>query len=434
MTVFWLLLGLLTILAIAFAITPLLGTSKIDQTSPQSKELNIDITKRQLAELDRDLQDGLLDTTEYSSAKTDLERTLLQNVETATSKLGDSHKKPVLTIALLAISLPLVAALTYWKTGVPQLATYDPSAVQQQQTNQQPHQQQQHSQDPTEADFNQMISGLEAKLQQDPDDVEGWLMLAKTYQVLKQLDNARDAYSQVLRLQPENTRALVSYADILAITGGGTVAGQPYEMVLKALKIDPTMVEARWLAGIAETEMGNLDNALGYWVPLQQQLAQSRPELAAELGKQIDNAKTTLGGTSTIDVPGKNIAQNAAQKPESSTANVKIIVTVKLADALQQLVSADDTVFVYAKAMQGPGMPLAAKKIKVSDLPITITLDDSMAMMPQMTLSSFDLVKVGARVSRSGQATATTGDLSGEQINIKPGQQDQVNIVINSVL
>lgn len=430
MTLFWLLLGLLTILAILFAIFPLLQANKNNQDSPLSKDLNIDITRRQLLELEADLKEGLIEQTEYDSAKTDLERTLLQNIETSTVHLDDPNKntKPMLTIALLAISLPVVAALTYWKTGTPQLATYDPSAVQQQPQGQQ-HQQTQHTQDPTEADFNQMISGLEAKLQQDPENVEGWLMLAKTYQVLKRLNEASEAYIQVLRLQPENTRALVSYADILAITSGGAVAGKPYEMVKKALKIDPTMIEARWLAGIAESELGNLDNALSYWVPLQQQLSQSRPELAAELGKQIDRAKSLLSGTAVTSSQD----QDTTQQPINS-ASKTITVNIKIADALQQLVDPDDTVFVYAKAMQGPGMPLAAKKIKVSDLPLTVILDDSMAMTPEMALSSFDQVKIGARVSRSGQTTAAAGDLSGEQINITSGQEDQVDIVINTVL
>ncbi len=430
MTLFWLILVLLTILAILFTVTPLLWTSESNQVSVQRKDLNIKISKQQLAELEQDLVNGLIDQAQYDSAKTDLERSLLQDIELSPAQNIQTSKKPVFTIAALAIALPLTAALIYWKTGSPQLATYDPATAlqqQQQHPNQQPPQ---HSQNPTAEDFDQMISGLVAKLQQDPDNVEGWLMLAKSYQVMQRLEEASYAYGQVLRLQPENTRALVSSADIMAMTQGGAVAGEPYEMIKKALKLNPAMVEARWLAGIAETELGNLDNALSFWVPLQQELAQTRPELATELGNQINAAKTHLAGSAPV---ATSTDTNTAQQT-TNDAPKSLTVNITLSERLLQLVSPDDTVFIYAKAMQGPGMPLAAKKVKVSDLPITITLDDSMAMMPQMSLSSFDLVKIGARVSKSGQASAMAGDLSGEQIDIKPGQEGQVNIVINTVL
>jgi len=250
----------------------------------------------------------------------------------------------------------------------------------------------------------------------------------------KQYGNAARAMERVVALEGEkDPNLLLQYADALAMANDGRVAGKPAEFVHKALKLKPDYPEALWLAGIAASQSDNLADAIVYWRKAVA-LLDDQPESQAELKKQIEIAEeklTSLGGTVP---PAETAAASSPQKkPAKAASGASISVTVALSPTLADKVSPDDAVFIYARAASGPPMPLAATRTTVARLPVTITLDDSQAMMPQMKLSSFPQVVVGARVSKSGQAIPQPGDLEGVTDPVSPTSTPEVKVVIDSV-
>ena len=248
-------------------------------------------------------------------------------------------------------------------------------------------------------------------------------MLARSYMSLEQFDKAVGAYEKLHALVGDNPEVLVRYADALAMTQNRKISGKPYALIKTALEQDPANAQANWMAGLAEEELGNYSAALKHWQTVRPLLT-TQPQLLQTLDSMIARAKSQISGVA--------VAPLAVEQPAVKTAvSEKITVSVELSPELAAMAQPADTVFIFAQAMQGPPMPLAVSRQQVKDLPITVTLDDSMAMMPQMKLSAYEQVKVGARVSKSGQAMPSSGDLSGSVDSIKPGQDEPVRILIN---
>ncbi len=280
----------------------------------------------------------------------------------------------------------------------------------------------------------QAIAKLEERLREDPDNAEGWYMLARSYVAEKQYGNAARAMERVVALEGEkDPNLLLQYADALAMANDGRVAGKPAEFVHKALKLKPDYPEALWLAGIAASQSDNLADAIVYWRKAVA-LLDDQPESQAELKKQIEIAEEKLVSLGGAVPPAETAAASSLQQePANAASGASISVTVALSPTLADKVSPDDAVFIYARAASGPPMPLAATRTSVARLPVTVTLDDSQAMMPQMKLSSFPQVIVGARVSKSGQATPQPGDLEGITDPVAPTSTPKVKVIIDSV-
>ncbi|MEW8240540.1 MAG: c-type cytochrome biogenesis protein CcmI, partial [Candidatus Thiodiazotropha taylori] len=190
-----------------------------------------------------------------------------------------------------------------------------------------------------------------------------------------------------------------------------------------------------WLAGILAYQSTDYQSAILRWDTLRTSLTPQSAELESVNGA-IDDARKQLGmEPEEAELPSivKKQQPKAQPQPAAAAANEAIKVAVSLSPELQAKTKPNDLVFIYAKAVSGPPMPLAAVRKKVSDLPISISLDDSMAMMPQMKLSGFNEVVVGARISMSGSPTAQAGDLEGEIQPVAPGSAETVQVVINSV-
>lgn len=260
----------------------------------------------------------------------------------------------------------------------------------------------------------QAIAKLEQRLEEDPDNAEGWFMLARSYVAEKEFTKAAHAMERVLEIEgDDDPQLLLQYADALAMANGGRVAGKPEAVIHKALKLKPDYPEALWLAGIAESQNDRIPQALVYWRKAVA-LLEDQPDAQAELKNQIALAEKKLKSLGGETSTATQIA-TAPQVKSAPAAEVaaSISVTVSLGEAVAANARPDDAVFIYARAASGPPMPLAATRTTVSALPVTVTLDDSQAMMPQMKLSSFPQVIVGARISKSGQAIPQPGDLEG---------------------
>lgn len=386
--------AVLVLIALALVLRPLLARGA-SAGGMANDEVNLRVLRDQSRELDNDLRIGVLSAEQHQNAKAELERRVLDEVQVA--EHAQSHGgRSLATAVSIGVALPALAALLYFQLGTPQGLDAKPHVVDA-------------ASSITQSDFEQMTAKLASRLAKNPDDVEGWSMLGQAYRALDKLDESATAWSRAAALKPENATILADYAEALAIARQGRLAGEPTQLLTRALKIDPRNAKALALAGGAAFERGDYNKAIARW---EQLLAQSAddPEMVQALNTGIAEARARLTG-----------------KPKPAAT---ISGTVSLSPTLATLARPDDSVFVFVRAAKGPRMPLAITRVQVKNLPYDFRLDDSMAMVPEMKLSNFSEVVVAARVSRSGAAQPVPGDLEGASAVIKPGA-DGIRVVID---
>jgi cytochrome c-type biogenesis protein CcmH len=282
----------------------------------------------------------------------------------------------------------------------------------------------------TQAEITAMVDTLAQRMKEKPDDPVGWTMLANAYSALQRFPEADAAYKKATALSPNNAQLLADHADVLAMIQGRSAAGEPLKLIERALAIEPNNLKALALAGSAAFERKDFPAALGYWGKARKLAPEG--EFASSLDASIAEIKQAAPGAVAMVMGGMPVAPSVAASSPAVTSSAAITGTVSLAPALLVRAAPTDTVFIFARAAEGPRMPLAIVKKQVSDLPFTFQLDDSTAMSPQMKLSNFADVVVGARISKSGQATPTAGDLTGQSAPLKTGSS-AVTLVIDSV-
>ncbi len=263
-----------------------------------------------------------------------------------------------------------------------------------------------------------MVDQVSAQVQKNPKDATAWAMLAHSYDMLGKFSEASKAYATLVELLPEDAQVLADYADSLAVAHGRTLKGQPLVLINKALALDPKNVKALALAGAAAYEGKDYSEALGYWE--RARAASTEPEFTRQIEASIAEAKALGSGTTPAKGDGK-AAGNQAQGPAAAGAFVSGRLSVS--EALKSKTSPDDTVFIFARPVQGSRMPVALLRKQVRDLPLDFTLDDSMAMVPDRSLSTLSDVVIGARISKRGDATPQAGDLQGLSAPVSVGSK-----------
>ena len=439
MTIFWTLTAALTVLALAHVLPALLrsrpATGSPNETLRRTSTLAI--LREQAALLDAELAAGSLDAQQHRAAREDIERRVLEETDLLTpATVARNKNHPGMTPAyrpwksawLIGLGVPLLVATIYSRIGSPGVIEAPPA----------PTMASLGADNVTDAQVEEMVAQLAAAMAQKPDDLAGWTLLARTYAVLQRFPDASKAYARASALAPNDAQLLADHADVLAMLQDQKLAGEPERLVTRALQIDPKNLKALALAGGAAYEAGLYPQAIEYWT-LARQLAPSGTPFTDNLDRSLVDARNVLqGGT-----PGAAMASESAAVPqETSTvdgapnqataSSAQVAGTVSLSPALEAQVSATDTVFIFARAAEGPRMPLAILRRTVADLPIRFTLDDAMAMSPAMKLSNFPIVVVGARVSKSGNALPSAGDLSGQVTGVRMGAQG-LQIVIDTV-
>lgn len=413
---FWILTVAMILFGLGFVIPPLL--SKKVAASVASDELNIAIYRQKLAELDRNEEN--LDEEQLKLARQEMEQGLLQDVDSQPDHAPATPLQPktrLMVAAIVAVMLPLAALLLYAELSPKQwtqMVEYDPAMAR----------------TAVKAKANlpsidEMVTRLEAKLQKNPTDPKGWALLGRSYFIMGRYNEAANSYAQANKLSGEkDIDILADYAESLAMADNGKLQGKVVgQLLTQALSLQPRHPKSLWLAGSAAFQAGKYKNAIRHWGSLLEMHPDKSNEGAQVLQKQIAEARARLG-----DDGGKT-SPPVAQKPSMGKTVVK--VSVKLDDALKAKASPTDTVFIFARAVQGPPMPLAIVKKQVKDLPITVSLNDAMAMMPKMSMSSFKQIYIGVRVSKTGNATPQSGDLQGHSTPISTGKAQKVKITIN---
>ena len=271
----------------------------------------------------------------------------------------------------------------------------------------------------------QALAELRTHLQQQPDDLQGWMLLAQTSSMLRQPADARDAFDHALKLAPNNAEAMIGWAENDSMTRSDhRIEGRALELLKRAVQLHPDSQRGLWLLGISNFQRGEYREAAATWRLLQPQL-EPGSNVAKAVAEQIAVADVRAGGAPAGAPP----SSAAATAPQGAALQVQ----VALAPALKDKLAPGDALFVYARAENGPPMPLAVAKLDPAQLPTTVTLTDAMAMTPAFKLSSVERVFVGARISHSGQPVAQPGDLEGDAGVVAADRKTPVKISIDKV-
>jgi cytochrome c-type biogenesis protein CcmH len=257
-----------------------------------------------------------------------------------------------------------------------------------------------------------MLGELRRKLDANPQDADGWSMLGRSYLMLGRHGEAAQALEKLRALRPDDAQVLVDLADAKAMVAGRNLKGEPEALITRALQLDPRNLKALALAGTIAFDRGDWLVAVKHWEDAIA-VGGSEGELAANLRAGIDEARVRAGQPRAVAPGASAAATSAAGSAPLAIAAAQVSGRVTLAPALAAQAGPDDTVFVFARAADGPRMPLALLKKRVADLPFDFVLDDSLSMSPAARLSGAAQVVVGARISKSGQAMPQPGDLQG---------------------
>ena len=364
-----------------------------DTAEPNRTDINVGIAKSQARELKQRLERGEISEEDYADEKARLETGLARDIESeekqATSAKGQWLLWPV------AISIPVAAGALYLALGTPE--AFDPNSrvappVAQPQQQQVP-------------DMQAIISRIEQRLEEQPNDAVGWFMLGRAHLSLGDYTQAEGALRRSLELDASNVDVRIRLADAIALTQGRRLDGEPTEILKGVLEDQPNHPQALWLYGTALSQNDEPAEAIVVWQRLLPQL-RADPQAVAEIEKLIADANSQLPAAERVVI--------TEQETDTNAAGAGLSVQVDVQEGLADDLSPDTPIFIYAKAANGPPMPLAVVRLSLSELPVTVELTDQQAMIESMTLSSFDEVVVGARISKTGNPIAQSGDLFSE--------------------
>ena len=394
---FWLPAGLLLLTALAFLLIPVLRIRKL-QAEEDRTALNVTLYQERLQELENQLQAGVLDEAQMEAGRAEAARELLDDTEGVQRRSSVLGGKIPLVSALL---VPVLGVALYLHWGAVdevvqtrQLAAAQPQSIE------------------------EMTARLEQTVQQQPESAEAWYFLGRTYMAQERAGDAAKAFERAVEIAGHAPELLGQWAQALYFAEGKQWSEQMQTLTDEALKADPEEVTSLGLLGIAAYESQRYADAVSYWERLVAVLPEQDPSRAAIAGG-IERARQQMGEgeqPSTAAEPGAKVHA--------------LEVSVSLSPEVQQNVQPDDAVFVFARALSGPPMPLAVKRLKVSDLPVQISLSDVDAMMPELKISRFDQVQLVARVSRAGNATQ--GEWTGQTGPVANTARDVQALLIDS--
>ncbi len=462
MIIFWTFAAGLAALALVFVLVPLFRSGP-ETPDLDSNTLNLDVFRQQLAELDADLALGKLDQSQYEAARHDLERELIHDIE------PNGVAKPALASGgrwaapILALAVPAAAVSLYLTIGASDIIPRLEAAGSAPSAQTQPGHNAARPDGSAMPSLDVLAQQLAERLETNPQNAAGWLMLSRTWSTLNQSDKAMAAIERAYKVAPRDPAVLLAYAEALAAANGRQLGGRPAQLLDTLLEVEPADPNGLWLRGMAAFQARDYPGALARWEPLLALLDPAGTD-AAEVSKMMDQARSRAGMAPAVAAPAGSEAaptpvseappatakpaapaqadaptpaaspvQAATSAPQTAPPGAKLTVSVALDPALAAQTTRDASVFIYAKAVAGPPMPLAAQRVRVADLPVTLTLDDAMAMMPQMRLSAFPQVTVGARISRGGQAMPQSGDLEGEVSPVASNRAEPVSVTISRV-
>ncbi len=398
------------------------------------EQANAQVYRDQSADLARELALGHVSEAEHAQALEELKLRLrddsLSSPYVAAAGASDKPRKTVLALCLL---LPVCAVLLYGSLGTP--LGLDPAALARSAPDEGP------NATVTPEKIAQMVGQLERRLQDEPNNVDAWVMLARLQRSQEKFAASDKSFAKALSLTPDDDLA-IERAEVLAQIQGGDFSGEPWAVINRILKANPNQNNALLLAGSASFAEGRFAQAIQYWERVRASLPPQSEDLNA-LDSALAQARERLApgrASAQLSDSGRASAQlsdsgRASAQPPSAASAVpaRISGRVSLAPELAAQTSPGDTVFIYATPAQGGRMPLAIVRTTVAALPFDFVLDDSQAMGPQTKLSSASEVVLKARISKTGQAMPQPGEF-GVSIGPIKNQTNQVSLVIRGPL
>ncbi len=372
---------LLLVLVLVWLLRPFIFPAKTSATS--RRQMNAAIYKEELDKLEAEHKAGLITSADYEIAHAEMRQRLFQDtVVEDDHEVAGSNKKTAIGVSIFIV---LFSSVLYFSLGdVVRVADKG-------------------SENPvTQEGVERMVAEFAAKMEKDPDNLKGWVMLAQSYRILGRSQEAAKAYERAGDFIDSDPQLLADYADVLAANANGSFAGKPLQLINKALKLDPNNLMALWLSGTASYSVGNYKAAVQAWEKLSQQLPPDTDEARAIQGS-IAEARSKGGISSKPAASGKEISGTIEVSPE-----------------LKSKINSSDIVMVIARK-PGERMPVAVLKASASSFPMKFALNDALAMNPSNLLSQLSEVSIEVRISKTGMAKPEVGDLISSAQTIKVG-------------
>ncbi len=402
MITFYIAAIVLVLLVLAALFRPFFWKTTVHHASRQ--QLNAAIYKEEIAKLEKERSEGLIDGATYEISHAEMRQRLFQDTsdDDGVAVLGSPKK----TIIALTIFIPVIAAAMYfWLGSAQQIA--DGGAKQQ----------------VAQQDVEKMVAGLAAKMEQDPSNLKGWAMLARSYKVMGRPKDAEKAYDRAGSYLDTDPQLLADYADVSASNANGSFEGKPQAIINRALKADPNNMMALWLAGTADYNRGDYKGAVKVWGRLAKLLPADSEDM-----KMIQGSIMEARGKANLP-PEPLVSQ--ATSPVIAVSSKNINGTVEINPDLKSRIKPDYIVMVIARA-PGARMPVAIMRGKAADLPLRFVLNDALAMTPDALISNLSEATIEVRISKSGQAKAEPGDLYSEIQTVKVGTNN-LKVVVDQV-
>ncbi|MFY8300344.1 c-type cytochrome biogenesis protein CcmI [Pseudoalteromonas sp. SS15] len=398
MTQMWGMFALLSILAALFVVVPFLRREKVIAVDSDANAERIAIYQQRLDDLEQEFADKKIEQTAYNESIVELKRRLLNELSPE-KQLNARGNNRIFALTGLAF-LVAVSAVFYgftgsqkqiedWYTAIDRLPEFGERAVLQQ------------GEPLSQNELQAFALGLRTKLAESGDDAVAWMLLGRVAMSLGDNDMAKQAFEKALVMQPDNNNVLVNFSQVLLIEGTEPSMNRAARMLSKVLQSDPSNMDAISLLALIAYERQDWEEAKAAFEVLQSSMTQ-------------DDPRYTMITERIHDIEHKINPDAHAHEENQSPAGASLTVSVSLNESVASQLPDNATLFIFAKAHNGPPMPLAVNKLKQFQFPITVTLDDSMAMMPDLKLSNFEKVEITARVSSDEAVTVQTGDLEGQ--------------------
>ncbi|UVM48890.1 MULTISPECIES: c-type cytochrome biogenesis protein CcmI [unclassified Pseudomonas] len=400
---FWLAAGLLLLIALSFLLIPVLRGRRA-QLEEDRTALNVALYQERVAELQTQQEEGVLNAEQMDTGRAEAARELLADTEGVEAPRVSRLGKPLPLLA--AILVPVLGLGLYLHFGASDKVELTREFAQAPQS------------------MEEMTRRLERAVAAQPDSAEGLYFLGRTYMAQDRPADAAKIFERTVTLAGRQPELLGQWAQAQYFADGKKWSDKVQALTDEALKTDPKEVTSLGLLGIAAFEGERYQAAIDYWSRL---LAQLPPDDQSRVALQGGIARAA----EKLEASGGKVAQVQAEAPASAAKVAALLkVRVDLAPDLKAKVQPGDSVFIFARAISGPPAPLAAKRLTVADLPVTVELGDADAMMPQLKLSNFPEVQLVARISRAGQPTA--GEWIGRSQPLATSTTAQQNLTIDS--
>ncbi len=383
---------LLLVLVLVLLLRPFIFPPKVEATS--RRQMNAAIYREELEKLEVERTVGSINSADYEIAHAEMRQRLFQDTseEDDRSVMGSSK----ITVIGLCVFITVLSAGFYFSLG-------DATRIAEKNT----------EQPMTQEGVEKMVTEFAAKMEKDPTNLQGWVMLARSYRILGRNEEAAKAYERAGNFIDSDPQLLADYADILASNANGNFSGKPQKLINQALKLDPNNLMALWLSGTASYTAGNYKAAVQTWEKLAQQLPPGTEDVRS-IEASIADARTKGGLSAQASINTKGISGK-----------------IEISTDLKSKVKSGDIVMVIARK-PGERMPVAVLKTSVSEFPMNFSLTDALAMNPSAPLSQLSEASIEVRISKTGMAKPEVGDLISAVQIVKVGANN-IRLVIDQV-